>query len=611
MAPIQTPAEGGHSVEVRAERSAAGRLPAIETWRVLLRPNVFVALGYLAFAAFLTSKFWSHIQERMVAVPGDQMFFMYALRHGANVVTKGVNPFFTEQINAPEGINMMANTSSLALTIPMTPVTLLFGPRVSFAVLLILGLAGTAYAWNLVFRRLVSWWQAAALGGAFCGFAPAMISHANGHINWTAQFIVPMIVLAALRLAEPGRHIARGAVLGLLVVLQAFINEEVLLHTAMGVAGFMFSYAAFAWWGGSGREMLTSAGNVLRGLVVTAPVAGVLLAYPLYAQFRGPQSYSGLPADPDLLGADLASYWLFSTRSLASSHPMFPIALNYSEESTFYGWPLLLLMAIAIATLWRRVLVRALALTAVVFIILSLGTNLSVLGHRPGVPLPWRLANQVPLLDTMLTTRLGMVLIPIFGVLLALIAEHVRTLQGQGRYRLLRPLAYAAIGAALVPILPTPLETTTQPITPAFVTSGAWKPYVPAGYALVPVPDHSPFIALAQMWLADSGAGFAVTGGYFLGPGSTGYGTYGADPVRPTQALLRTVADSGVAPTVTDAMRAELRADVNYWHASVLMVPDTAVAAETLRPFLDELVGVTGTRVLDATVWSVRDLVVE
>ena len=62
-----------------------------------------------------------------------------------------------------------------------------------------------------------------------------MISHANGHINWTAQFLVPFIVLAALRL----RTWKDGIPLALLVLYQAFINEEVLLYTALALAVFM------------------------------------------------------------------------------------------------------------------------------------------------------------------------------------------------------------------------------------------------------------------------------------------------------------------------------------------------------------------------------------
>ena len=40
-----------------------------------------------------------------------------------------------------------------------------------------------------------------ARGAGFCAFAPAMVSHANGHPNIVSQFVVPLIVWRTLRAA--------------------------------------------------------------------------------------------------------------------------------------------------------------------------------------------------------------------------------------------------------------------------------------------------------------------------------------------------------------------------------------------------------------------------
>ncbi len=122
----------------------------------------------------------------------------------------------------------------------MSPITLLWGPQTAFAVLLVIGLAGTAFGWYWVFsRHLVDNRLVAFAAGALCGFAPGLISHAQGHVNWTAQFVVPWLVVAVLRLSRPGHAIRRGIWLGLLVTYQAFVNEEVLLYTALGLFVFV------------------------------------------------------------------------------------------------------------------------------------------------------------------------------------------------------------------------------------------------------------------------------------------------------------------------------------------------------------------------------------
>ena len=64
-----------------------------------------------------------------------------------------VNPLISGLQNAPLGVNMMANTAMLGFSIPMTPVTLVFGPTVTWAIALTGSLAGTAAAWYWVFSR--------------------------------------------------------------------------------------------------------------------------------------------------------------------------------------------------------------------------------------------------------------------------------------------------------------------------------------------------------------------------------------------------------------------------------------------------------------------------
>src|SRR5690606_26449843 len=116
----------------------------------------------------------------------------------------------TDRLNAPDGMNMLANATSLTLGLLLAPVTLVAGAPVSFAVITVGNLAATATGWYLLFARsLGAHRAAAAIGGGFCGFAPAMISHSNSHWHMTSQWLVPALVWAVLRLAraaEAGAH---------------------------------------------------------------------------------------------------------------------------------------------------------------------------------------------------------------------------------------------------------------------------------------------------------------------------------------------------------------------------------------------------------------------
>ena len=100
----------------------------------------------------------------------------------------------------------------------------------------------------------------------------------------------------------------------------------------------------------------------LTGLGTALLTAGALLAYPLWFQFRGPQSYRGLPELALKIGTDLRAYAAFPELSLVrhgASHSSYGAP---PEENTFFGAPLLIAAGLIVIWLWRRlVAVRALA----------------------------------------------------------------------------------------------------------------------------------------------------------------------------------------------------------------------------------------------------------
>lgn len=76
--------------------------------------------------------------------------------------------------------------------------------------------------------------SAAALGGAICGFSPALRIAAEDHYPLQFAVLLPLIVDSVLRLATGrGRPIRTGAWLGVLISAQVFISEEVLVDTVL------------------------------------------------------------------------------------------------------------------------------------------------------------------------------------------------------------------------------------------------------------------------------------------------------------------------------------------------------------------------------------------
>jgi hypothetical protein len=552
---------------------------------------------YLALAFWVTSGLWRHIGALALVNGGsDVHFFEWALIHATRIFTHGENPFFTPQMNAPNGVNLMANTGLLGLTVPLVPVTLLFGPAVALTIMLTGGLTATAWAWYHVLSRhiVVGCWPAALVGGLFAGFAPGMVNHANGHPDLVNQFLIPFIVWRALSL----RTARDGVVLGLLVTWQAFLNEELHFQTGLAVAVFVVVYAMFR-----PAEVRARAGPFLAGLWPALLTAGLLLAYPLWFQFYGPQSYRGLPDTILGYGTNVRAFAAFSQLSLVrhgASHSSYGAP---PEENTFFGAPLLIALGLLVVWLWRRqVAVRALTAVALVFAALSLGPTVVAGGRTVLRHGPMSMLDHLQLFNSVVPTRFGLALIPVIAILLAFsVRAAAAAPQAWLRYGWTLVLV-----AALLPIAPTPVLTAPAKPVPAFFTSGQWRNYVPGDQSVFAVDSVFWVGSFTTMgWDDATWQDYKMVGGYFLGPFPDGTGNYGP-PLRPTAELLIDIVEYGASTRITAAQRAAFRADLRYWHAAIVVLGPDAPHHDQLRYVLNQLTGQPARQVPGALLWDVQ-----
>ncbi len=533
------------------------------------RADLAMLVACVVAAFYLTSQLWVDPNGRVVTHnQGDQALFQWLLAYAAHSVTHGDNPFWTTLLNAPLGVNLAVNTSMVVVGGLLAPVTLTLGAPVAFLVVLTVNLILTPYAWYHVLSRYVVRTRAAAvLGALFCGYAPGMVSHANGHLNFTGQFLVPFIVWRLIRLGRPGRGwpVREGVVLGLLIAAEFSIGAEMLFFVALGAGLYLLFWAAL-----NRPAARAAVPRFARGLVVAGAVALALLWYPLWMQFAGPQRYHGIGFDQRVHSENLASFTLFPYLSVGRFTGLWSkLAPNFTEETTFFGPVLLALVVTCAVVLWRRAEVRALVGTALVFAVLALGPKLHVWHWTAPVPMPYAALARLPIFDTALPARLALILIPIVGLLLAFVADRLPTLEPPRRRAWL-----AGFTVALLPLLPLPVPATDRAPVPHFFSSGAWRQYVHSGQTVVPVPPASDLLPDGQRWQTATNFGFAIPAGFFLGPGGPG-GKSQIGPVpRPTYALLTDTALHGTPYVITDADRAQARADLAYWHAGVVVLSD-------------------------------------
>ncbi|HEX6888933.1 MAG TPA: hypothetical protein VF143_12580, partial [Candidatus Nanopelagicales bacterium] len=392
--------------------------------------------------------------------------------------------------------------------------------------------------------------------------------------------------------------VRNGVVLGLLAAWQVFIGEEVLLLTALGLGVGALVYLAH------GRLPLR---RMVPGLGTAAGVCVAVVAVPLWWQFAGPQSYGEIWHPP--AGNDLAQLFGRATRSLgADPFASAAVSMNRTEENSFFGIPLLVACAAVVALLWRRTLVQALAAVVLVSCWLSLGEEVSVNGRLTGIPGPWALLEQLPVLGNVLPTRFALVAVPALGALLALGIEELRrvTTRYAGNAGAGLVVGGSAALLVLLPVLPTPLIVDQRAPMPTFFSDGTWRDWVDEGGSVLAAP--APWVAdtRALEWQAQARWGFPVVAGYFVGPDSTTArgGQYGATPSALTQ-WMSDITTSGQARVADPAEVATFRDDLRAGRVDAIVLPDARPEAPVLLSSLTSAFG-TPVHTGGVYVWDVR-----
>ena len=584
------------------------------------RAATWLILGaYLLGAVALTWHLWADPAGRAQVVPGNGVshdidLFAWFVRYEATAIAHGRLPdLVTTALNAPQGVNLMWNTSFLLPGVVFAPLTLAVGPQATLTTVLTLGFAGSAATMFWVLRRWGASLAAAAVGGAIFGFSPALRIAAVGHYHLQFAVLLPLMIDALLRLVTGrGRPVRTGAWLGLLTAAQLFIAEEAVAQTAMAGAVIVVVLAA-----GRPRAVPGLVRGTVTGLAAAAAVLVVTSGYPLWVQFHGPLTEQGSPwtlghfrNHPGDFVNGPSGVLLHSQATVAylAGH-----AVRMVEYFAYLGWPMLAVLLLAAACFWRDPRVRALAVTFAVLEVFSLGSHAIVLHglHYPAALLPWYYLQRLPLLSQSLPNRFSLLADGAAAVVLAFsldlawgrarrpavpaaapapgapAAEAAAPVTSGAESPQTRPAAPAAadpavparapawrkaaavalIALAVVPIIPLPLQAAAVIPTPA-----GWQ----QAFARLRLASDAPVLvvpvqpATVMRWQADTGVPGSVIGGYCIAPApGTGKAKLCATSRKPTAGYLNDLWQGNTRAAAPST--AQLRSDVAYWRPAAIV----------------------------------------
>lgn len=519
------------------------------------RHRVPTAAGvtYLVLAVVLFSSAWRYPAWRNIGDSGDPLSVMWALRWTPYALSHGHNPFFTNHVNFPAGVNLMWNSPMVVFGVLLWPVTAWLGPTVAYNTLMTLNVALSAWAGFFAIRMVVHDQRAAAVGGLLYGFSPYMIAHSSGHPNLTAAFMPPLLALLLADVLVHQRRPPRraGVLLGLFAVTQLFIAEEMLASEVLAGAVVLIVLCAR-----NRSEVSRRAPHAVRAAAWALAVFAALASGPLLFQFLGPQGLHGDIQPSNFFVTDLANVVVptaamqfVTPRAIAATHRW---SANLAEWNGYLGLPLLVLLAYVGRRFRALPAVKVAATAGLTLAILSLGPNLHVNGVDTRLPLPWRAVSVLPAVGHMLPARLMLYVFGIAALLVSIFLDHALRRGAAGP-------AAAGLALALAPLVPA-FPYRSEPVARTRFFTSAAASEIPEGSVALIAPYQTMLPVEPMLWQAEAGFRFRMPQGYVIVPGPGGRPRYGAPPSTISDTLLAIQNDAPF--TATPALRDRLLRDL-------------------------------------------------
>jgi hypothetical protein len=470
--------------------------------------------GYTALSVLLFG-------VRVLADPGsryvgglttDPQVFIWSLAWWPHAILHGLNPFVTRELWVPLGVNLAWTQTAPALAIVLAPVTLVAGPIVAYNIAALAMPALTAWTAFLLCRRLTRAVWPALVGGYLFGFSTFVIGGTLAHVQTTAVFLIPLVVLCLLQFFD-GELSRRGLALrlGALLAAQALIETEILFTTTLALA---VALALVAISMPERRARLVSlalplAGAYALAAVVASPVLYYLVAGEATENPPGSGAFVGdlvnfvVPTHVEAIG-----WW--------AGHLTRPFPGNDAERGTYIGIPALLIVALFARRRWRTETGRFLLLAFALGVFATLGSWLTVDGHQL-ISLPWIHLGSRPLFENVMPVRFSLYTALVTAVIVALWVAGTRA--GTWGRVVLPVLAVIAVVpnvglASWAGPNARTLFASAPPAIPTFFTDGAYRRCLRKNEVVLALPFGARGNSL--IWQAKSGFWFRLAGGYVM-----------------------------------------------------------------------------------------------
>jgi hypothetical protein len=231
--------------------------------------------GYVTVGIAVTWPRATYLVAGKLQATRDAGVYVWDFWWMAHAVEHLANPWYTRSIVAPAGVQLGYHALMPLEGVLMMPVTVLFGPSVSYNLLSILTPGLTCYAAYRLARLWLPTQPGAVFAGAFFGLSSVLAWHAWYQLNLAAgAVILPLALEAAVRLRrQPGRK--QAAILGLILGASLLTDQESFVLVVIVVLAALVPWLVSRAW----RERVAAAATAaVVSLVVASPQIAAMVA---------------------------------------------------------------------------------------------------------------------------------------------------------------------------------------------------------------------------------------------------------------------------------------------------------------------------------------------
>jgi hypothetical protein len=336
----------------------------------------------------------------------DKFIYIWNLAWWPYALSHHLNPFFPAVVWPPEGINLAKYTSMPGLALIGAPFTYLWGPEITYNLMMLLSPALAAWTAFLLASRLLRSPKYAFVVGYFFGFSDYMISHMQAHLNLVSPvFLLPLFPLVILRVLDHEISLKRFTVYFtlLLTTLFLFSSEIFVTLTLSGSLIYLLAYIIFAT---QRKSLLNVIPAIITAYFLTTLICAPYLYYYFTDHIMGHVGAGVTAASNDFLNLFIPDkLFLLSNDATETISEMF--TCNIMEWNTYLGVGLIVILILFAKEFWKTVIGKFFILSALILTIASLGPSLHVAGQKV-LGFPWRILFMLPVIHSIAPSRLAL-----------------------------------------------------------------------------------------------------------------------------------------------------------------------------------------------------------